>query len=258
MVVIVLILAAVFGAGTLRFGDELNREPVPYDDDSALSGNPMSGSPGDLVRISNTQAGATDVTYRVNFTIREGSDTIGNSLNSVYLEVTTSPAPDLFSETAFADLVRVGVDENTTGSIDREITGDANGWTVKNGGAALKIEFSGSAYTPTANDSIIVIFEGANNPDSAGDYDLRAETSGDGNWYYGTISITESGQIGVVWTSTRTTISLQGLRRPAVIVAQDRVSLPFRPGYVSRREVEARRSFRAGRDDRSRFRRLHE
>jgi hypothetical protein len=111
-------------------------------------------------------------------------------INSVYVEVTTSPSPDMFSETEQSDLQKVAVDEGSDGSIDRVITSDVNGWQVQNGGSAVKIELSGSAYTADAGDSIIVVFSDVDNPDDAGTYDLQAQTSGDGNWHYGTITIT--------------------------------------------------------------------
>jgi hypothetical protein len=97
----------------------------------------------------------------------------------------------MFSNTEQADLKQVGVDEDSTGSIDKEITADVDGWQVQNGGTALDIGFSGSAYTASEKDSIIVIFEGVDNPTSSGRYNIRAETSGDGNWHYGTIRITD-------------------------------------------------------------------
>lgn len=187
IVVLTMLLASIFAGGIGGFGKNIQ---TPQYSTQTLAGNPWSGSPGDLVRISDTTAGATDVTYRVNFTIEPGSDTIGNSLNSLYLEVTTGSV-ETFSSTQQSDLGKVIIDESSDGTTDQEITSDVTGWQVQSGGSALKIEFSGSAYTAQENDSIIVLFEGAKNPDIAGTYDLRAETSGDGNWHYGTITITE-------------------------------------------------------------------
>jgi hypothetical protein len=86
--------------------------------------------------------------------------------------------------------VKVVIDENSDGSIDQDITSGVDGWNVLNGGTALKIEAVGD-YTASESDSIIVVFDGVDNPQTAGNYDLRAETSGDGNWHYGTITITE-------------------------------------------------------------------
>lgn len=197
LTVITILLASVIASGILSLGMGLNDKEDQFDESldktavSTLTGNPWSGSQDELVQLSDTQAGAVDVSVRTNFTIQDGSDTIGNSLNSVYLEVTSSPAPDMFSNTSRSDLVKVVVDENSDGTVDQEITHDVDGWQVENGGSALKIGFSGAAYTPNANDSIIVVFEGVENPDTAGTYDLRAETSGDGNWHHGTITITD-------------------------------------------------------------------
>jgi hypothetical protein len=186
VVMLTLLLATVIAASVTTYESELD-QTVPV---QTAAVNPWSGAIGDLIRLSNTEAGATDVSARINFTIQSGSNTVGNSLNSVYIEVTTSPSPDMFSETEQSDLQKVAVDENSDGSIDQVITGDVNGWQVQNGGSAVKIELSGSAYTADAGDSIIVEFDDVQNPNSAGTYDLRAQTSGDGNWHYGTIDIT--------------------------------------------------------------------
>lgn len=190
MVVLTILLASVFATGILTYDNELNESVKQFEQKAVttMPANPWTGSRGDLVRPANDQAGATDVTYRINFTIKAGSDTVGNSLNSVYLEVTTG-SPDMFSNTGQSKLDRVVIDENSDGSGDLDVTHDVDGWQVKNGGTAMQIEFSGSAYTASPNDSIIVVFEGADNPTSAGEYDLRAETSGDGNWHSGTITI---------------------------------------------------------------------
>jgi len=189
MVFLTLLLASVFAAGVVSFDDNLDEPARQFDDATTASANPWSGSQGDIIRSSDTRAGATDVTYRVNFTIEPGSDTVGNSLNSIYLEVTTG-APDMFSNTDQSDIVKVVIDENSDGSIDQDITSGVDGWNVLNGGTALKIEAVGD-YTASESDSIIVVFDGVDNPQTAGNYDLRAETSGDGNWHYGTITITE-------------------------------------------------------------------
>lgn len=250
MIVILLLLVSVFAAGVITFGEGLNETPIPGRDDSTLSGNPLSGSQGDLVRVSTTRAGATDVTYRVNVTIDEDSDTIGNSLNSIELEAMDSE-PDLFSETEDTDLVRVGIDENSTGSIDEEITDDVDEWETENDGAALKIGFSGSAYTPSANDSVIVIFEGANNPETAGEYDLRAQTSGDGNWHYGTITITESSR-SLRYRGDPLATTLWKRRRSPITGAHRRRREPSRPRFAGYPAVGARQWSPAARGSRRR------
>lgn len=189
MVVLTILLASAFAAGALSYDSELDESAERVGEiPTTMPGNPWMGDRGDLVRPADDRSGATDVTYRINFTIRSGSDTVGNSLNSVYLEVTTG-SPDMFSNTGQGTLDRVAIDEDSDGSEDLDVTHDVDGWQVENGGTAMKIELSGSAYTASPNDSIIVVFEGVNNPTSPGEYDLRAETSGDGNWHTGTITI---------------------------------------------------------------------
>lgn len=183
MVVITLLLASTFAIGVGAFSDDLDADEV-----STTVGGPWSGSQGDLIRLSTTRPGATGVSVRVNFTIEPGSNTVGNSLNSVYIDVTTG-SPDVFSTTTQSDLDRVVIDADSDGDIDQEITGDVDGWQVKDGGSALKIGFSGSAYTASENDSIIIVFHNAQNPETTGTYDVEAQTSGDGNWHYGTLDI---------------------------------------------------------------------
>lgn len=191
MIIITLLLASVVSVGFGTYGNDLDEKKDQFDDRvSTASGNPWTGSRANLVGLSNNEAGATDVRARVNFTIRPESDTVGNSLNSIYLEVTTG-SPSMFSGADQGDLIRAGVDENSDGTIDRDIASDVNGWEVQNGGSAVKIEFSGAAYTASENDSVIAVVGDVNNPTDAGSYDLRAETSGDGNWHYGTITIVE-------------------------------------------------------------------
>ncbi|PSQ30059.1 hypothetical protein BRD06_02235 [Halobacteriales archaeon QS_9_67_15] len=189
MVVLTALVASVFATGVLRYDAELNESVDEFEEvATTMAANPWMGSRGDLVRPADDRTGATDVSYRINFTVEPDSDTVGNSLNSIYLEVTTG-SPNMFSDTGEGKLERIAIDEDSDGSEDRDITYDVDGWQVENSGSAVKVELSGSAYTADENDSIIVVFDGVKNPPSAGEYDLRAQTSGDGNWHSGTIII---------------------------------------------------------------------
>lgn len=196
MVVLTVLLASVFAAGLGVFNDSIEQSDRQFQEAVArgtvetASVNPWGGDRGDLIQPANDQAGATDVRYRVNFTIRSGSDTIGNSLNSIRIEVPTA-TPNMFSNTSESDLERLVIDEGSDGSIDRDITDDVSisDWQISNGGSQLKIVFDGSAYTPSADESIVMILDGVDNPESAGTYDVDAETSGDGNIHDGEITI---------------------------------------------------------------------
>lgn len=194
MVVLTVLLASVFAAGMLSFDGGLDQKKDQFDDTlaegavSTASANPWSGEPGDLVRVSDNRAGATDVRYRINFTVQSGSATVGSTLNLVKLDVTTG-SPDMFSGTDQANLEKVVIDEGSDGSVDRTITGDVNGWTASGGGSSLEITFGGSSYTASADDSIIIVFDGVDNPTSPGTYQLEVQTNGDPNVLSGTIKI---------------------------------------------------------------------
>lgn len=196
MIALTAIMASVLAAGfvSMGFGLDTGMFDNTTDEQTESDGdlNPMSGSSGDLVRVSDKSAGATNVRYRINFTIQSGSDTVGDSLSSVELEVTDG-TPDMFSDTSKENLETVLIDEGSDGTTDREITSDVDGWDVQNDGSKLEVSFSESNYSASANDSVVLIFDGVTNPKSPGTYDIRAQTTGDGNWHTGTIEIIEDG-----------------------------------------------------------------
>lgn len=188
MVVLTILLASMVSAGLLTSGDRLEEPDLETATETA-SGTPWIGDLGGLIQPSDDTAGATDVRYRVNFTISDGSDTIGNSLNSVELR-TSGSSPDMFSATSQSSLDRAYVDTDGDGDVDQDISDDVNSWSVSNGGSTVKVGFGGE-YTAQADHSIVITFDGVDNPDTAGTYTLEAQTSGDGNWQQGTIEIFE-------------------------------------------------------------------
>lgn len=186
MVAVTIMLASVVSAGVLTMGDQLE-EPNITPPPATASGNPWVGSLGDLVALSDNTAGAEDVRYRVNFVVAKGSDTDGNSLNSVELRMEDSSLA-MFSDTSQSSLAEAKVDTDDDGDYETNISDDLNGWTDSDGGATVKIEFGG-VYTADVDDSIVIVFDGVDNPDAAGTYDLEVQTSGDGNWQSGSITI---------------------------------------------------------------------
>jgi len=93
--------------------------------------------------------------------------------------------------TAGATDVEMGVDTDGDGRIDDDIQSDINGWGVSDGGSTLRVELGGSEYTnPQAGDTIILTVGNVDNPASPGTYDVRIQTSDDGNWQEGRITIT--------------------------------------------------------------------
>ena len=190
MVVITLLLTSIISYQFAALDGGLDEKRTQYDDAiTTLSGNPWSGEPGDFVRVSNNKAGATEVKYRVNFTIQPGSKGVGSNLGNMYLEVTTG-SPDMFSNTDITDVMSTGIDTDGDGRIDLDITDDIENWNIKNGGSAIHIGLN-TTYTQTGGDSIIITFDGVDNPTTPGEYELRAETNGDDNWHNGTITIVE-------------------------------------------------------------------
>lgn len=191
LVVLTLLISSVISYQLTELGGGLESKRAQYEDSVAtLSGNPWSGEKGDVFRVSNNEAGATNVKYRVNFTIEPGSPVVGENLGHLYIEVTTG-TPDMFSNSELDDLITAGVDVDSDGSIDYDLSSDIAGWEVKNGGSGLKIDSDDTDYVASEGDSIIMVFEGVDNPDSPGEYELRAETNGKGNWHNGTITIIE-------------------------------------------------------------------
>jgi hypothetical protein len=187
------------GNVTISTGDQI--EVTLYDtatNKPVVTQSVVAGSSGgvdapvhtdDLLWMHDTTAGATNVQMEVQFEIQPGSSTVGNSLNSVETDV-QSGSPDMFSGTTQSDAARVGVDTDGDGTIENDIQSDINGWTVSNGGSTLTVEFTGSAYTnPQAGETIVAVVDNVDNPSSAGTYDVQIQTSGDGNWQSGNITV---------------------------------------------------------------------
>lgn len=187
MVVLVLLLASMIVVGLSAYGEFGSEEAtIERIGEQTATGNPWGGSLSELIQVDDDEAGASDVRVRISFPIQADSDTDGNSLNSVEADVQTG-SPDMFSKTDEADLESAVVD--TDGGSEVDLEDDLDGWTVSEGGSRVKIEFSGSAYTADTGDTIVIVFGNVENPPDPGTYDVRIQTSGDGNWQSGTITV---------------------------------------------------------------------
>jgi len=146
---------------------------------------------GQMIWSFDGRSEQENVVYGINFTIQPDSNTVGNSFNSISIEVDSSS--DMFSNTSKEDLIRAGVDKTADGVIDIDLIQDIDEWKVKGETKnEIKIGFSGSAYTNTeAGDSILIELGGIKNP-SSGSYDTRIQTSEDGNWRTGEIGVGNS------------------------------------------------------------------
>lgn len=189
MVTLVLLLATMIVAALPAYADfSMEEETIDEIGPNTVTANPWAGSLGELIQLSDNEADASDVRVRINFTIASGSSTIGNSLNSVETDV-QSGSPDMFSNTSTDDVEKAVVDTDGDGEGDIDLEGDINGWQVTDNGSQLKIEFTGSAYTAQPDDSIIIVLGNVENPPTIGTYDVRIQTSGDGNWQDGNITV---------------------------------------------------------------------
>lgn len=173
---------------TVTLYDTRSEKPVVRQ--SVTAGTGTLGTVGSgLIWPADDTAGVTGVQYGIDFTIQSGSPTVGNSLNSIEIDVTTG-TPDLFSGTGTGDVALVGVDTDGDGAVEQTIESDVNAWTVSDGGSTLKIGFGGSAYTnPQAGETIVLRVDGVDNPPSAGSYGVQIQTSGDGNWQSGSVDV---------------------------------------------------------------------
>jgi len=181
MIVIVVLLASVI-TGTLLTFDETLEEPEP---ESIGGQHPWDKDP--LLGPEDATAGATDVRYRVYFEITD-SDMEGDSLNDVRIFVDTGD--DMFSETDQSDLETFEVE--TVDGTEKEISGDVNDWKTDQGGSELLIGLQGDAYEkPSVGDTIVIVFDGVDNPADPGTYDVEVELNGDGDMQGGTLEIVE-------------------------------------------------------------------
>lgn len=179
-IVITLLLASVLAAGATELAD--------------------FGTEDELVRDLTDRNGATDDRYRseliwarddsanettahvVNYTIATGSDTAGNSLNSVVIEY-PGGSVNVSDVDERSEIVTVGIDEDRDGAVDTDATGDVeccppgDGVKVSDNGNTLTIELSGN-YNLDEGDSLIVEYEAVDNP-AAGDYEVTVGVNGD-------------------------------------------------------------------------------
>jgi hypothetical protein len=153
-----------------------------------VSGNQWSGSIGDLIRLSNSRAGASNVRARINFTIESKSNVIGEEFESLTVHI--QGGKSMLRNTEMASLQSVKIDSDADGATEEEISASATDWKVNRNGQAVTLDFD-STYNPKQGDSVILVFSDVTNPEAAGSYGVRARANGKGKWHHGSISITQ-------------------------------------------------------------------
>ncbi|MFB6103191.1 MAG: hypothetical protein ABEJ73_11590 [Haloplanus sp.] len=179
--VITLLLATMFAVGAVEMAD-FGRERRQVDD---LTNGSSAGAGGDYrseLIWARDDGAATTTTHVVNYSIAPGSDTAGNSLNSVVIEYPDGSA-DVSDVDERAEILVVGIDADRDGTIDTDATGDieccppSDGVIVSDGGNTLRIELSGN-YNLEGGDALVVEYEAVDNP-SAGNYSVTVGVNGD-------------------------------------------------------------------------------
>lgn len=118
--------------------------------------------------------GAT-ATHRV--TVHASADEVGNSLSSVRVNYHADGSYDgSVQDVGVDDVRRVGIDTDDDGDIEVSVADDLESVEAKNVGETLLFNFGGS-YGLHAGDSVVVVFDDATNPTSAGEYTVEVDLS---------------------------------------------------------------------------------
>jgi len=181
---------ALHRARATDLGEAMMEEVLahPYRDPDAGS----SGGEEDGDSDAEDGDGTSSRSIHVSFTIQSGSDTIGNSLNSIEIDMDNSSRSS-FTGTSWDNVATVGVDKDGDGTIETDLYPDRADWIIREQGSRLKATFGGSAYTnPQAGHTIVLALENVSNGASTGTFDGEAQTSGDGNWQHVNVVVTDS------------------------------------------------------------------
>lgn len=180
MLGIVVVLGVVVGAAIPQFAAGLDRSDV----DRVVAtptATPAPAAGSELIRARDESPSAT-TRHVLNFRISDGSDTAGNSLNSIVLDYPA--AVDLSGVDDRDDVVLVGIDADGDGSVEADATDDVeccppdDGVKLSDGATTLTVELSGN-YDLEEGDTLVLSFRDAENPSDAGDYEVTVGVNGD-------------------------------------------------------------------------------
>jgi len=124
IVVITLLLASMFAVGAINLADlGTERETVRGLTEESGGASDTESHVDELIWAVDDGAGAT-TTHVVNYTIASGSDTAGNSLNSLTISYTSGSA-DVNGVDERSDVRLVGIDSDRDGTVDAVTIVDA-------------------------------------------------------------------------------------------------------------------------------------
>lgn len=158
LVVITVLLAGsmsfVFAFGSDLEGPDLGT-PTPDDD-----------TPSGPLYALDEAANATGIEHAV---LAEANGTMdGKQLSDIKVDYGSGSAdPDNVSD--FADITEVGVDTDGDDEIDVDLSGDLDGVNT-NDNSRIRVAFD-TTYVLSEGDTVIVQYDGVDNPESAGEYE---------------------------------------------------------------------------------------
>ncbi len=188
MLVLVVALVSAMSGMVLTFGNGLQEPELDAGNDGV---NPWGDDDALLVPEDQT-AGAEDIRYRVLFEIQD-SDMEGDSLNEVRITV-NGVDESMFTGVSKEDIETFEVEktDGTVLEIEDDVEDDDN-WAIQEGGSELEMTLSGSGYpNPSTGDVITIIFDGVDNPNDPGTYDISVTLNQDGDTQSGELEIIES------------------------------------------------------------------
>lgn len=128
-----------------------------------------------LVLPESGTAGTTDV-HHVRYHIDDNSNTAGNSLNQIKIHYEDGSVNA--SNVGLDDIEKVGLDTDSDGTIDVNVSDDLDSVTTSNNGNTLEIYFTGN-YNLEEQDRIILDVADLQNPSNAGTYNVSVNVNGD-------------------------------------------------------------------------------
>ncbi len=183
LVAIVVVLAAGVGAIVLGFGEDLTStdpDAVAATDTDApaeATPTPAAAEQEALVSSRNNTAGANGTRNVAVFDVSVGSNTAGNSLNSIELDYNHTSGFVVSNDTLDAVLV-AGLDTDGDDETETNLSTDLSGVTVSDNGTTVSVNFVGN-YGVNENDTLVLEFNGVDNPTTAGEYTVSVTVNGE-------------------------------------------------------------------------------
>ncbi|WP_435096593.1 beta strand repeat-containing protein [Halarchaeum sp. P4] len=152
--------AGTYTASVVANGDAANATQVSFDIVASSTTSNASVVP------NPPYTGATSV-HTATGTV--GSNDASDSLNSFRIDYHENEDATDVSNVGLSDVRRVGIDTNSDGEIDTNVSDDLSSVSISNNGHTLVLQFGGD-YTLSQGDRVIAAYGDVQNPTSTGTY----------------------------------------------------------------------------------------